>query len=122
MRECSCLVKLIESFLFPCDISDSFVCVLYQKCVWRAQRRALAGRCCPAGTLSVRRAAARSLSMEAVEETAIILSLRSIVCLSAAACVSPRHVCETKSAYNHLTYQLTLFTSVTRTPHLIADE
>ncbi len=56
----------------------------------RAQRRAPAGPCWPAGILCVRRAAALPSSTAAAEETAITLRRRSTVCPSAAASVSHR--------------------------------
>lgn len=58
-------------------------------CAGPVQRQVHAGRCCPAGTLTARRAAVFSLSTAAVEATGITLSQRRTACLSAAASVSP---------------------------------
>lgn len=65
------------------------MCVSSKMCAGPMQRLVHAGPCCPAGTLTTRRAAVLSLSTAAAEATGITLSQRSTACLSAAASVSP---------------------------------
>ncbi len=73
-----------------CFVNDGrFVCVSSKMCAGPTQRPVHAGPCCPAGTLTARRATALSLSTAAAEATGITLSQRSTACLSAAASVSP---------------------------------
>lgn len=65
------------------------VCVFSKMCAGPTRRPVRAGPCCPAGTLTARRAAVLSLSTAAAEATGITLSQRSTACLCAAASVSP---------------------------------
>lgn len=71
------------------ECGDKCVCVFSKMCAGPTQRPVRAGPCCPAGTLTARRAAVLSLSTAAAEATGITLSQRSTACLSAAASVSP---------------------------------
>lgn len=58
-------------------------------CAGPMQRLVRAGPCCPAGSLTARRAPVLSLSTAAAGATGITLSQRSTAYLSAAASVSP---------------------------------
>ena len=64
------------------------VCVFSKMCAGPMQRLVHAGPCCPAGTLTTKRAAVLSLSTAAAEATGITLTQRSTACLSAAVSVS----------------------------------
>lgn len=75
---------------YCCCVTTVSVCMLSSKmCAGPMQRPVRAGPCCPAGTLTVKRAAVLSLSTAAVGATGITLSQRSTAYLSAAASVSP---------------------------------
>ncbi|CAG06699.1 unnamed protein product, partial [Tetraodon nigroviridis] len=78
------------------------VCMLSSKmCAGPMQRPVRAGPCCPAGTLTVKRAAVLSLSTAAVGATGITLSQRSTAYLSAAASVIPTAMPSSPDAVDH---------------------
>lgn len=79
----------LNRLLWQCYGSGVCVYVSSKMCAGPTQRLVRAGPCCPAGTLTARRAAVLSLSTAAAEATGITLSQRSTACLSAAASVSP---------------------------------
>lgn len=81
-------MTLLLTWLGAVDVDDRFVCVSSKMCAGPVQRLVHAGPCCPAGTLTARRAAVLSLSTAAAEATGITLSPRNTACLSAEVSVS----------------------------------